>query len=113
MLMQSIDEKQANVQAEDDNSDDEIEEPKGTPHFWLTVFKNMYVLSGMIQEYNESVLKHLQEVNVKCSEREQPMNFTLEFKFKPNEYFTNEVITKVYQVELRPDKLEFSFFDEP
>ncbi|XP_038649762.1 nucleosome assembly protein 1-like 1 [Scyliorhinus canicula] len=64
----------------------------------------------MIQEHDEPVLKHLQDVNVKWTELEKPWSSILEFKFEPNEDFTNEVVTKVYQLDSWP--LE-SLFEEP
>lgn len=34
---------------EDEKKDEEKEDPKGIPEFWLTVFKNVDLLSDMVQ----------------------------------------------------------------
>uniref|UniRef100_A0A2K5MAS2 Nucleosome assembly protein 1 like 1 n=1 Tax=Cercocebus atys TaxID=9531 RepID=A0A2K5MAS2_CERAT len=81
----------------DERKDEEKEDPKGIPEFWLTVFKNVDLLSDMVQEHDEPILKHLKDIKVKFSDAGQPMSFVLEFHFEPNEYFTNEVV---------PDRLE-------
>lgn len=41
---------------------------------------------------------------------EDPIGFTLEFHFAPNDYFTNTVLTKEYSMKCKPDEenpLEF------
>uniref|UniRef100_A0A4W2ICC1 Nucleosome assembly protein 1 like 1 n=1 Tax=Bos indicus x Bos taurus TaxID=30522 RepID=A0A4W2ICC1_BOBOX len=65
---------------EDEKKDEEKEDPKGIPEVWLTVFKNVDLLSDM----------HFKDIKVKFSDAGQPMSFVLEFHFEPNEYFTNE-----------------------
>ncbi|XP_038664401.1 nucleosome assembly protein 1-like 1 [Scyliorhinus canicula] len=94
MLVHSLGEKQAEAEVKDNKSNEALRKPKGIPGFWLTVFKKVHILRDMIQEHDESILKHLQDVNVKCSKHPQLVSFTLEFTFEPNQYFTNEVITK-------------------
>ncbi|MBZ3879505.1 Nucleosome assembly protein 1-like 1 [Sciurus carolinensis] len=83
---------------EDEKKDEEKEDPKGIPEFWLTVFKNVDLLRDMVQEHDEPILKHLKDIKVKFSDASQPMSFILEFHFEPNEYFTNEVLTKTYRM---------------
>ncbi|XP_065675141.1 nucleosome assembly protein 1-like 1 [Hydra vulgaris] len=39
------------------------ENTKGIPEFWLTAMKNVEILSEMIQEHDEPILKHLIESN--------------------------------------------------
>uniref|UniRef100_A0A2K5LV24 Nucleosome assembly protein 1 like 4 n=1 Tax=Cercocebus atys TaxID=9531 RepID=A0A2K5LV24_CERAT len=46
-------------------------------------------LKKLVQEYDEPILKHLQDIKVKFSDPGQPMSFILEFHFEPNYYFTN------------------------
>ncbi|XP_038676838.1 nucleosome assembly protein 1-like 1 [Scyliorhinus canicula] len=108
-MVQLSDEIIAKVKVEEDKPDEGMEEPKGIPEFWLTIFKNVDSLSDMIQEHEE---KDLQDVKVKCSDPGQPMSFILEFTFEPNEYFTNKVVTKTYKMESQPEQLDFFFFDE-
>jgi hypothetical protein len=40
------------------------EETKGIPNFWLTIFKNVQMLSEMVQEHDEPILKHLFDIKV-------------------------------------------------
>uniref|UniRef100_A0A8C9EEQ1 Nucleosome assembly protein 1-like 1 n=1 Tax=Phocoena sinus TaxID=42100 RepID=A0A8C9EEQ1_PHOSS len=56
---------------EDEKKDEEKEDPKGIPEFWLTVFKNADVLSDMVQEHDEPILKHLKDIKVKFSDAGQ------------------------------------------
>ena len=37
------------AKVEDEKKDEEKEDPKGIPEFWLTVFKNVDLLSDMVQ----------------------------------------------------------------
>uniref|UniRef100_A0A8C6RTK3 Nucleosome assembly protein 1-like 1 n=1 Tax=Nannospalax galili TaxID=1026970 RepID=A0A8C6RTK3_NANGA len=95
---------------EDKKKDEEKEDPKGIPEFWLTVFKNVDLLSDMVQKHDEPILKHLKDIKVKFSDAGQPMSFILEFHFEPNDYFTNEVLTKTYRMRSEPDDSDpFSF----
>ncbi|KAL4613461.1 nucleosome assembly protein 1-like 4 isoform X1 [Arapaima gigas] len=89
------------------------EDPKGIPEFWLTIFKNVDMLSDLLQEHDEPILKHLQDIKVKFSEPGQPMSFTLEFHFEPNSYFTNTVLTKVYKMKSEPESGDPFSFEGP
>ncbi|KAM4818828.1 nucleosome assembly protein 1-like 2 [Thomomys bottae] len=79
------------------------EDPKGIPDFWLTVLKNVEVLTPLIKKHDEPILKLLTDIKVKLSEPGEPLSFTLEFHFKPNEYFKNELLTKTYVLKSRLD----------
>uniref|UniRef100_A0A1E1W5B4 Nucleosome assembly protein 1-like 1 n=1 Tax=Pectinophora gossypiella TaxID=13191 RepID=A0A1E1W5B4_PECGO len=74
---------------------------KGIPDFWFTIFRNVSMLSEMMQEHDEPILKCLQDIKVHM--HEDPIGFTLEFYFAPNEYFTNTVLTKEYSMKCKPD----------
>ncbi|XP_028263729.1 nucleosome assembly protein 1-like 4a isoform X1 [Parambassis ranga] len=89
------------------------EDPKGIPEFWLTIFKRVDMLSDMLQEHDEPILKHLRDIQVKFSEPGQPMSFTLEFHFEPNGYFNNAVLTKVYKMKSEPDASDPFSFEGP
>ncbi|XP_064877483.1 nucleosome assembly protein 1-like 1 [Oncorhynchus nerka] len=91
--------------------DEEKEDPKGVPEFWLTVFKNVDLLSDIVQEHDEPILKQLQDIKVKFFDPGQPKSFSLEFNFKPNEFFTNTLLTKTYTMRSEPD--ENDPFDGP
>ncbi|KAJ8728685.1 hypothetical protein PYW07_006381 [Mythimna separata] len=74
---------------------------KGVPDFWYTIFKNVSMLCEMMQEHDEPILKTLQDIKVQM--HEDPIGFTLEFHFAPNDYFTNTVLTKEYSMKCKPD----------
>lgn len=74
---------------------------KGIPDFWYTIFRNVSMLSEMMQEHDEPIVKALQDIKVQM--HEDPIGFTLEFHFGPNEYFTNKVLTKEYSMKCKPD----------
>ncbi|CAH2087890.1 unnamed protein product [Euphydryas editha] len=81
---------------------------KGIPDFWYTIFKNVSMLCEMMQEHDEPIIKCLQDIKVQM--HEDPIGFTLEFHFAPNDYFTNTVLTKEYSMKCKPDEespLEF------
>ncbi|XP_038936256.1 nucleosome assembly protein 1-like 1 [Rattus norvegicus] len=98
---------------EDEKKDEEKEDPKGIPEFWLTDFKNVDLLSDMVQEHDEPILKPLKDTKVKFSDPGQPISFILEFHFEPNEYFTNEMLTKTYRMRSEPDDSDPLSFDGP
>ncbi|XP_055589795.1 nucleosome assembly protein 1-like 1 [Uranotaenia lowii] len=74
---------------------------KGIPEFWLRVFKSVPVLSSMILEKDEAVLKHLVDVRVEVRDKPVP-SFVLHFEFEPNDFFENEILTKEYLLECDP-----------
>ena len=67
----------------------------------------------MIRQHDELVLEHLEDVKIKFSGFEEPMSFTIEFIFKSNEYFFNEVLTKTYQMQSDPDDSDPFFSKGP
>jgi len=93
----------------------EGEEPKekvpGIPDFWLTIFRRVDMLAEMTETYDEPILEHLQDIKVKMSN--EPMGFTLEFYFSPNEYFTNEVLTKSYEMKCELEQESPFSFEGP
>ncbi|KAM4617627.1 nucleosome assembly protein 1-like 4 isoform 1-T1 [Discoglossus pictus] len=96
-----------------DKEEPEAENPKGIPDFWLTILRNIDMINPPLQEYDEPILKHLQDVKVKFSDADQPMSFTLEFYFDPNDYFTNTVLTKTYKMKSEPDTADPFSFEGP
>lgn len=84
---------------------------KGVPDFWLTIFRNTELLASMIQTPDEPALKKLSDIKIVYEE--DPMSYTLEFHFEPNEFFTNSVLTKQYFLKSKIDA-EFPFtFEGP
>ncbi|KAJ2951177.1 hypothetical protein O0L34_g5570 [Tuta absoluta] len=97
--------KEENTEAIEPSMDLDV---KGIPDFWLTVFRHVPVLADLMQEYDEPIIKYLQDIKVNTHER--PMGFKIEFHFAPNEYFHNAILTKEYTMKCKPDEkfpLEF------
>jgi len=88
------------------------EDVKGIPAFWLTIFKNVEMLAEMVQETDEPVLEALTDITVTFSEKD-PMGFTLHFHFAPNQYFTNSILTKVYEMKCEPPEDDPFSFEGP
>ncbi|EHB09303.1 Nucleosome assembly protein 1-like 1 [Heterocephalus glaber] len=70
-------------------------------------------IESLPRERDEPILKPLKDIKVKFSDAGQPMSFILEFHFEPNEYFTNEVLTKTYRMRSEPDDSDPFSFDGP
>ncbi|TRY77605.1 hypothetical protein DNTS_024424, partial [Danionella cerebrum] len=104
--------KKAALEEKPADSADSVDQ-KGVPDFWLTVFKHVDLLGEMLQEHDEPILKHLQNVTVKFSEPGKPMTFTLEFHFESNSYFSNTLLTKVYHMKSEPDNNDPLSFEGP
>jgi len=86
---------------------------KGIPDFWLTVFQNANeaVLNGVLEQIDEPVLKHLEDITVTLPEKNT--GFTLHFHFSKNEFFTNTVLTKEYEMKSDVDPEDPLSFDGP
>merc|ERR1712193_195706 len=98
---------------EDEKTKKEAEERdvKGVPDFWLTIFKNVDMLQETVQEADEPVLSKLTDITVTFSE--SPMGFTLHFFFAPNDYFSNSVLTKEYEMRCEPSEDDPFSFEGP
>lgn len=83
----------------------------GIPDFWLTIFRNVDLLAEMMHEHDEPIIKHL--LDIKTVFHADPMGFTLEFHFAPNEHFTDAVLTKEYSMKCIPDKEDPFSFEGP
>ncbi|XP_050513039.1 nucleosome assembly protein 1-like 1-B [Diabrotica virgifera virgifera] len=104
-LPEAIKEK---IKLDDSKKETEPQDEKGVPDFWLTIFRNVGLLSEMVQPHDVPILKHLNDIKIIC--KEDPMKFILEFHFSTNEYFTNTVLTKEYDMKCAPeDDDPFSF----
>merc|ERR1712158_294948 len=95
----------------DEEKKDDEPPPKGIPEFWLTIFKNVDMLQEMVQEADEPLLHKLTDITVTFSE--QPMGFTLHFYFAPNDYFSNSVLTKEYEMKCEPSEDDPFSFEGP
>jgi len=93
------------------DTDNEAKAAKGIPEFWLTIFKNVDMLQDMVQEHDEVALNSLEDVTVEYSK--SPMTFTLYFHFGANEFFTNNVLTKEYEMKCEPTEEDPFSFEGP
>jgi len=103
-LSDGVKEKKAKIENEKEGKEEgkkEDADVKGIPSFWLTIFKNVDMLSEMVQEADEPLLELLQDITVTFSES-APMGFTLHFHFKENDYFNNPILTKEYEMKCEP-----------
>lgn len=88
------------------------EDVKGVPDFWLTIFRCTELMSPMIQEPDEPLLKKLVDVKI-VYEAESAMSYTLEFYFDENEFFTNKVLTKKYYLKSKVEGDQPYSFEGP
>ncbi|CAF1056338.1 unnamed protein product [Rotaria sordida] len=89
------------------------EKKVGIPEFWLHVLKNSDVISELIKEPDEQVLKHLIDIRIIMKNDSQNKVFTIEFEFTPNEYFTNTILTKTYELRTGLDEQEPLSYEGP
>lgn len=80
----------------DTSTDENKEEAKGVPEFWLTAMKTNEVLSAQITERDEAALKYLKDI--KWCRIDNPKGFKIDFYFDPNPFFKNSVLTKTYHM---------------
>jgi nucleosome assembly protein 1-like 1 len=90
----------AEENAEDEKAEEEEEEeeevPKGVPDFWVTAMSNIDPISELITEADFECLSALYDIQ--CNDFEDGKGFTLEFHFKENDFFTEKVLTKRYEI---------------
>ena len=85
------------------------EEVRGIPNFWLTALQNVQLLESRIFTHDVPILATLQDIKMIYPNKDG-LDFTIEFYFADNEYFTNKVLTKQYVVKCEVDPEEpFSF----
>ena len=72
------------------------EDVGGIPQFWACAMTQMGSIGELITEEDVDCLEHLQDIT--CEDRADGKGFTLRFFFAPNDYFTNSVLTKEYDV---------------
>jgi len=93
---------------EDGNEYENLEDAPQTaqnnlPDFWLEAFRSSKLLSSLVQEHDEPVFEHL--IDIRCRLHDQkPYGYTIEFHFSENEYFTNTVLTKTYELICEKDE---------
>lgn len=82
----------------DDAESKEKNFDNGIEDFWLNVMVNSSLLNEYINDYDKPILKHLKDIQLVMFD--DPMSFQLKFVFEPNEFFTNEVLTKTYFLKI-------------
>ncbi|XP_030378364.1 nucleosome assembly protein 1-like 4 [Scaptodrosophila lebanonensis] len=84
---------------------------QGVPKFWLTVFRNVALISDMVQEHDEPLLEYLQDIRISY----EPDSYTIEFHFEPNDYLhtSSLVLTKRYILRHEADKMYPFMFEGP
>ena len=89
--IEKISEKLKELGINEEEAKKEKEDEKGIPEFWYKVLLNNQDI--MLNERDKDVLKKLKLI--KCTPEENG-NFSLEFFFEPNDYFTNEVLKREF-----------------
>ncbi|CAN0890334.1 Nucleosome assembly protein 1-like 4 [Linum grandiflorum] len=82
----------------------QIVHEEGVSDFWLNTMKNHAVLTEEISDRDEAALISLKEI--KCTYHDDQMKnpgFKLEFFFYDNPYFSNSVLTKIYNLTYEYD----------
>ncbi|CAL8080213.1 unnamed protein product [Calicophoron daubneyi] len=69
---------------------------KGIPGFWMTVLKHAPLICDTIRSADLGALRYLSDVRSVPLEVDGKVGFEIQFEFEPNEYFTNDVLTKKY-----------------
>jgi len=113
----------------DDEEDDEVKITKkvedltlhpdfpadapGLPKFWLHTLKNANEesLMGLIEPHDEAVLEHLTDITITLTNDNS--GFILNFLFKENPYFNNQVLSKEYKLRDGPDPESPLSYDGP
>merc|ERR1712135_203631 len=77
------------------------------------IFRQVDTLSEMLQEHDEPIIKHLEDVKVRYTQPGDPMGFELEFFFSENDFFSNKTLTKTYNMRAEPDDQDPLSFEGP
>lgn len=77
-------------------ADPAIHTTVGVPQFWVVAMGHMESVAELVTEQDVDCLEHL--INVTCHDFSDGRGFTLRFYFEPNDYFTDEVLTKTYEI---------------
>ena len=64
---------------------------KGIPDFWFKSIKNNQMISELVKEKDEEILKHVN--NVEAERLENPKALLVRFFFSTNEFFTNDSLS--------------------
>ena len=81
----------------DDNVEVQVQ-GKGIPHFWYTVLTSHPDISEIVSPSDESLLKHL--TDIQFSFLEEGFGYSLDFVFEENSIIADKRLTKTYFLEL-------------
>lgn len=84
---------------EDEDEDDEAaagDNVRGIPGFWLTALENLPTVSETITERDSEILQELKDIRMEYLDTP---GFELIFEFNPNNFFSNQVLTKTYHYQ--------------
>ncbi len=84
-----------------DNSAAEASE--GISDYWKKVLKNSTYFT--VNEKDDAILEFLKDIRLKPVEGKK-LDFTMEFEFRQNEYFTNTLLTKTFHHDDKTDDVE-------
>jgi len=104
-------EKKTGKENSEDPNATKIEPVVGIPDFWLTILRNVDLLHELLEDGDEEILEHLTDVTTEMQDK--PMGFKLLFHFSPNEYFTNSILTKTYEMNCNVDEEDPFSFEGP
>lgn len=76
---------------------------KGIPDFWVNAIKNSSSIFFAVNELDEKILVHLQDVRVVYMD--DKVSYKVEFVFSENDFFTNTVLSKTYLHEVKTQEL--------
>jgi nucleosome assembly protein 1-like 1 len=82
--------------APEEGAEADAEEEEGIRAFWLGCLSRHPIVGNVIQEEDEDALEALTDIT--CDISEDFTTFTLKFHFAENDFFTNNVLTKTYEV---------------
>jgi nucleosome assembly protein 1-like 1 len=94
-------------------SGDQQEGIRGVPDFWLTIFRNVPLLSESKEDCDDPILSSLCDIQCHISAGDARPGFCLEFHFAPNDYFTDSMLRKDYFVRFEPSTIDPLGFEGP
>ncbi|VDM31334.1 unnamed protein product [Hydatigera taeniaeformis] len=86
---------------------------EGIPKFWLKAMLHASPTAELIKENDYPVLEHLTDIRINLNTAESEMGFTINFYFSPNEYFSENVISKFYYFDNKPPSENPLLYDGP
>ena len=81
---------------------EELKTSKGLPGFWAKAMKNNSIISTYLRDPDLPILNFVTDI---YSERMKGNSFKIIFKFAPNEYFIDEVLTKTIIIDKNDNQI--------